>query len=76
MYRSDDGGESFHSVERSALVNRAMTMRFRAAADGDGNFFAVSDDGTVSRVIAAGEESELIMIAEKLPPAYDLVIIP
>jgi len=75
MYRSDDEGESFYAIERSALVHRGMTMRFRAVPDAENDFFSVSDDGTVSRIVAAGEDSEVITIAEKLPPAYDLVII-
>lgn len=76
MFRSDDQGESFHTVERGAGVHRAMVMRFRTAPGGDGDFFGVSDDGTVIRAIANGEESAPAIITEKLPPAYDLVILP
>ena len=76
MFRSDDQGESFYTVERGAGVHRGMVMRFRTVPGGDGDFFGVSDDGTVTRAIANGEESAPAMIAEKLPPAYDLVIVP
>jgi len=76
MFRSDDRGESFYSVERGAGANRGMVMRFRALPDGDGDFFAVSDDGTVTRNVVNGEESAPVTIAEKLPPAYDLVVVP
>jgi hypothetical protein len=76
MFRSDDRGESFYTVDRGATVQRAMVMRFRAAPDGSGDFFGVSDDGRVTRIGEAGEESESLVVAEKLPPAYDLVIVP
>jgi photosystem II stability/assembly factor-like uncharacterized protein len=75
MFRSDDGGESFNAIERGAGVHRGMLMRFRTApGDGD-NFFGVSDDGTVTHGFANGE-STLVTVAEKLPPAYDLAIVP
>jgi hypothetical protein len=76
MFRSDDRGESFHTVERGAGVHRGMVMRFRTAPGGSGDFFGVSDDGTVTRTIANGTESAPATIAEKLPPAYDLVVVP
>jgi photosystem II stability/assembly factor-like uncharacterized protein len=73
-FRSDDNGESFHAIERGTGVHRGMVMRFRAAPEGD--FFGVSDDGAVTRTIADGPASASITVAEKLPPAYDLVVIP
>ncbi len=76
MFRSDDHGESFHTVERGAGVQRGMVMRFRSAPGGSGDFFGVSDDGTVTRAAADGEESTPWAIAERLPPAYDLVVVP
>lgn len=76
MFRSDDHGESFHTVERGVGAHRGMVMRFRLAPDGSGDFFGVSDDGTVTRALADGAESGPVTIAEKLPPAYDLVIVP
>jgi photosystem II stability/assembly factor-like uncharacterized protein len=76
MFRSDDMGESFHTVARRGGVHRAMVMRFRSIPGDPGGFFAVSDDGTVTRTSTDGEASEPITIAEKLPPAYDLIIVP
>ena len=76
MFRSDDLGESFHIVERGAAVQRGMVMRFRAVPGGDGEFFGVADDGTVTHGIANGEESAPAIVIEKLPPAYDLVVVP
>ncbi len=75
MFRSDDRGESFQIVERGAGVHRGMVMRFRPAPDGSGGFFGVSDDGTVIRSVGNGEDA-VLSIAEKLPPAYDLVLMP
>jgi hypothetical protein len=74
MYRSDDGGESFRAIERGAGVHRGMVMRFRNVPGAD-DFFGVADDGAVLRGFANGE-SQLHTVAEKLPPAYDLVVVP
>ncbi|HVN27043.1 MAG TPA: hypothetical protein VMT64_01080 [Candidatus Binataceae bacterium] len=75
MFRSDDAGESFNAIERGATEQRGMVMRFREAPGTDGEFFGVADDGSVLCGHADGE-SHLDIIAEKLPPAYDLVVIP
>jgi hypothetical protein len=48
-------------------------MRLKADPE-DGGFFAVCNDGAVVRATADG--SSLATIAERLPPAYDLAIIP
>ncbi len=76
LFRSDDNAHSFHTVERGAGVHRGMVMRFRAAPDASNDFFGVSDDGTVTRLLADGVESPPVTIAEKLPPAYDMVVVP
>jgi photosystem II stability/assembly factor-like uncharacterized protein len=76
MFRSDDRGESFYEVERGASVQRGMLMRFRMAPGDDGDFFGVSDDGTLVHANANGDEARPEIIAEKLPPAYDLVVLP
>jgi photosystem II stability/assembly factor-like uncharacterized protein len=76
MFRSDDNGESFHIVARGAGVHRGMVMRFRATPGDCNVFFGVSDDGMVNRLLANGVESPPVTIAEKLPPAYDLVVVP
>ena len=76
MFRSNDGGESFQIVDRGVTAQRGMIMRFRPAPGAADDFFGVSDDGTVTRIVNAGEETAPITIAEKLPPAYDLVVVP
>jgi len=75
MFRSDDHGATFRPVERGACVHRGMPMRFRTAPGTSDDFFGVCDDGTVMRGFANGE-STLATVAEKLPPAYDLVVVP
>jgi photosystem II stability/assembly factor-like uncharacterized protein len=75
MFRSDDGGESFRAIERGAGVHRGMMMRFRDVPGSGGEFFGVADDGSVLRGFANGE-SQLSTVAEKLPPAYDMVVVP
>ncbi len=50
-------------------------MRFRRAATGSDDFFGVWTDGGVTRGVT-GSEHALTPIAEKLPPAYDLAIVP
>lgn len=76
MFRSDNNGQSFHAVERGAAVHRGMIMRFRATPGASNEFFGVSDDGTVTRLHANGVETPPVTIAEKLPPAYDMVVVP
>jgi photosystem II stability/assembly factor-like uncharacterized protein len=76
IFRSVDRGESFEIIDRGFGVQRGMVMRFRAASDGTGQFFGVGTDGTVTRGAANGETSPPQPIAEKLPPAYDLVMVP
>jgi photosystem II stability/assembly factor-like uncharacterized protein len=75
MFRSGDGGESFQIVERGVTAQRGMIMRLRAASQASADFFGVSDDGTVTHFVPEGEGTAPITIAEKLPPAYDLVIV-
>ena len=74
MFRSNDGGQSFQALGDEVLPERAMVMRFRADPESAGDFFAVTTDGSVIRTRTMAEESTLI--AERLPPAYDLVALP
>jgi hypothetical protein len=76
MFRSDDRGETFYTVERGAGAQRGMVMRFRTIPDGTDDFFGICNDGTITRTAAIAEELAPVTIAEKLPPAYDLVVIP
>jgi hypothetical protein len=76
MFRSDDQGESFYTVERGAGAQRGMVMRFRTIPGAAVDFFAICDDGTITRAVANAKETVPVTIAEKLPPAYDLVVVP
>ena len=51
-----------------------MVMRFRADPENEGDFFAVTTDGSVIRTREMGETATLV--GERLPPAYDLVTLP
>jgi photosystem II stability/assembly factor-like uncharacterized protein len=75
LFRSADRGESFTPISAEQNFGRGMLMRLKADPENNGSdFFAVSNDGTVMRATADG--SSLSTIAEKLPAAYDLAIIP
>jgi hypothetical protein len=52
---------------------RGMVMRMKPDPSCDGGFFAVLNDGGVIR---SADGESFSTIAEKLPPAYDLVAIP
>lgn len=76
MFRSDDRGNSFRTIasgDGSTHATRGMVMRL-VAAPGNGTLFGVLSDGTVIRVDEHSEE--VTPIAEKLPPAYDLAVLP
>jgi photosystem II stability/assembly factor-like uncharacterized protein len=73
LFRSADRGESFTPISDEQNFGRGMLMRLKADPE-NGGFFAVCNDGTVMRATADG--SSLATIAERLPPAYDLAIIP
>ena len=73
LFRSADRGESFTPISTEQNFGRGMVMRLKADPE-NGGFFAVCNDGAVMRATTDG--SSLATIAEKLPPAYDLAIIP
>ena len=78
MFRSHDHGRSFQPLtltEGGASPMRAMVMRLRPdPAGGDGDFFALFTDGSIVRMSEGGENFQLI--ADGLPPVYDLVTLP
>ena len=76
IFGSLDGGQSFEPIDRGFGFHRGMVMRFRPSPDGSGQFFGVGTDGAVTRGLANGVLSTPVTIAEKLPPAYDLVVVP
>ncbi|HEY6420330.1 MAG TPA: hypothetical protein VIX59_15140 [Candidatus Binataceae bacterium] len=73
LFRSDDRGESFKQVRSDGAWTRGMIMRLRQDPEG-GEFFGVSTDGSVLR--ASNDGAGITTIADKLPPAYDLVTLP
>jgi photosystem II stability/assembly factor-like uncharacterized protein len=73
LFRSDDRGMSFSPVAAEHAWGRGMVMRLRRDPAG-GALFGVTNDGNVIRAIDGGCAAE--SIAEKLPPAYDLAILP
>jgi photosystem II stability/assembly factor-like uncharacterized protein len=73
VFRSDDGGRSFRALGGSEGPTRGMVMRMKPDPSGDGGFFAALNDGGV---IHSADGVSISTLAEKLPPAYDLVAIP
>ncbi len=73
VYQSHDRGASFTALAVEHRCERGMLMRMRADAE-RGGFFGVTTDGRVLRLSADG--AALDTIAEKLPPAHDLVALP
>jgi hypothetical protein len=73
LFRSDDNGETFTPIPAEHVWGRGMVMRLRRDPEG-GAFFGVTNDGFVIR--AANRRGAVEAIAEKLPPAYDLVTLP
>ncbi len=74
-YRSLDQGETFDMLDHRFLPRRGMVMQLRRSPYG-GEIFGVGTDGGVIRLPAGTEHSAPVIIAEKLPPAYDLVMLP
>jgi len=71
MFRSADRGLSFVAVPAEHAWGRGMVMRLKRDPS-SGGFFGVTNDGNVIR----SDGSAVRAIAEKLPPAYDLVTLP
>jgi len=74
MFRSLDAGESFQALGDDALPERGMVMRFKADPENEGDFFAVTTEGSVIRTREMAASA--MLIGERLPPAYDLVALP
>jgi hypothetical protein len=77
MFRSDDHGVSFAPVAQgdgNVYPTRGMVMRFIAQPGDDQILFGAMSDGTVIKIDEHAATSEIV--AEKLPPAYDLAILP
>ncbi len=74
MFRSLDAGQSFEALGDAVLPERGMVMRLKADPESEGDFFAVTTDGSVIRTREMGATATLV--GERLPPAYDLVTLP
>ncbi len=73
LFRSDDRGTHFEPMVFEQGFGRGMLMRLKP--DNDlGGFLGVCNDGMVVR--SSHDCRAVAPIAEKLPPAYDLVAIP
>ena len=77
LFRSVDHGESFTAIasaDGNAHPMRGMVMRLVGHPSDDQLMFGALSDGGVIRIDE--REETIAMIAEKLPPAYDLAVIP
>ncbi|HTT74950.1 MAG TPA: hypothetical protein VMF50_03125 [Candidatus Binataceae bacterium] len=73
LFRSSDRGSSFvpFGANGEAGPSRAMLMRMAAGAEGDGLMYGAFNDGSVVQINE--RQGSMRTIAEKLPPAYDLI---
>ena len=71
LFRSDDHGATFSSIPAEHVWGRGMVMRLKRDPEGSA-FLGVTNDGYVIRATDNG----VAAIAEKLPPANDLVTLP
>lgn len=73
LFRSSDHGGSFAPFGDNGVAGptRAMLMRLAAGVEGDGVMYGAFNDGSVVRINERQESMRTI--AEKLPPAYDLI---
>ena len=73
LFRSIDHGSSFAPFGDSGVAGatRAILMRFAPGPDGEGVMYGAFNDGSVVRINE--RQGSMRTIAEKLPPAYDLI---
>jgi hypothetical protein len=77
LFRSTDHGSSFAPIpfgDGNPNPMRGMVMKLIAQPDDDRVVFGALSDGTVIRIDE--REAVVSIIAEKLPPAYDLAVLP
>jgi len=65
IFRSLDAGQSFQALGDDVLPERGMVMRFKADPESEGDFFAVTTDGSVIRTREMAESATLV--GERLP---------
>jgi hypothetical protein len=77
IFRSIDHGQSFKPIEQSDGIThptRGMVMRLVTQPGEDGVLFGALSDGGVIKIDE--RDGTYAVIAEKLPPAYDLAVLP
>ncbi|HLW69135.1 MAG TPA: hypothetical protein VKS22_00790 [Candidatus Binataceae bacterium] len=77
MYRSTDHGVSFTPIAQAdgnVYPTRGMVMRLIAQPGDERILFGALSDGTVIRMDE--RDDTVAIVAEKLPPAFDLVALP
>jgi hypothetical protein len=74
LYCSIDRGLSFTRTAENRPPWRAMVMRLAPIPGAPREFFGVLTDGTIIRSDAHAED--VTVIADNLPPAYDLIVLP
>lgn len=74
LYRSVDRGLSFTRIGETRPPWRAMVMALVCVPGAPREFFGSLTDGSIIRSDERGEN--VTVIADKLPPAYDLVVLP
>jgi hypothetical protein len=73
MLRSADRGETFAAVDGDFAPRRGMIMRLRSAPEASAGIFGVATDGTVFQFTS--EDEAPLIIAERLPPAHDFLVL-
>jgi hypothetical protein len=73
LFRSSDHGATFapFGPDGAASPTRAMLMRIAPGEDGDDVMYGAFNDGSIVRINE--RQGSIKTIAEKLPPAYDLI---
>lgn len=77
IFRSFDRGRTFAPLvyaDGAARPGRGAAMRFAMNPDDPNDVFAAVSDGSIVRIDAASGVARLI--AERLPPVYDVLVIP
>jgi len=76
LFRSDDHGASFAPFGHNGTAGptRAMLMRMVPGPAGEGVMFGAFNDGSVVRINE--RLGSIRTIADRLPPAYDLITLP
>jgi hypothetical protein len=74
LFRSTDHGWSFKPIPANSTPSRGMVMRLIPGPGEAEGFIGALTDGSIIR--ASGQDDDVAVLADKLPPAYDLVVVP